>query len=691
MKKILIFGIMLLFVGTCIIPNVNSIISKKDTLSYDPLDYNYFSNYPDTIYCKITNPFDLMTPDHQKYKIVYDNKDFSIIQTDSKFVKKSSRPLLNGNTLYVGGSGPGNYSKIQDAIDNANPGDTVFVYDDSSPYYEREISILKSINLIGENRETTIIDGQHKPWGIEIGANGVTITGLTIQNFSSPNYNPYNLGGIFIQSSNNIISGNIISNSGYGIIITGSNFPANYNTISDNIIESNGDCGAYIQKSNNNVISMNTFSGNYYFGGLALETSRYNNVSDNVFINDGVYFYDSYKNTFLNNMVNDKPLMYLEEESDRVLGENAGQVILIKCDNVTVQNQDLSNTSIGLFLCYTNNCLILNNTLSSSDYCGILLYRSNNNNISKNIISNEYVGISIIYSFGNTVLSNTISFSSWLGILIRSSNSNNILNNTFSDNWCGLDLEYDSEFNNISGNIFINDGAWVYNAWRNTFLNNYVNNKPLIYLEDESDIIIDENAGQVILVSCDNITVQDQELSNTFIGIMLMDTHNCLISDNIFASNNQYGIFLTHSNNNNISMNTISDNSVGIAMSISDENIILGNAIKSNNYYGIWFSGVNYTIVSHNTIEKNGEQTGVRDGLGVFLGKSSNNEINYNNFLNNARDAYFHESFSNNWNRNYWNRPRLLPKIIIGETTGLPPFDIRFNLDWRPALKPYDV
>ena len=42
-----------------------------------------------------------------------------------------------GTTLFVGGSGPGNYSSIQAAIDDANPGDTVFVYSDSSPYYEQ--------------------------------------------------------------------------------------------------------------------------------------------------------------------------------------------------------------------------------------------------------------------------------------------------------------------------------------------------------------------------------------------------------------------------------------------------------------------------------------------------------------------------------------------------------------------------
>ncbi len=37
------------------------------------------------------------------------------------------QPSSRGNWLYVGGSGPGNYTKIQDAIDNASDGDSVFV------------------------------------------------------------------------------------------------------------------------------------------------------------------------------------------------------------------------------------------------------------------------------------------------------------------------------------------------------------------------------------------------------------------------------------------------------------------------------------------------------------------------------------------------------------------------------------
>jgi hypothetical protein len=71
-------------------------------------------------------------------------------------VKKPSIPFRSGNTLYVGGIGPGNYTSIQDAIDNASIGDTVFVY--NGTYYEI-ITIDKSINLVGEDRYNTIIDG----------------------------------------------------------------------------------------------------------------------------------------------------------------------------------------------------------------------------------------------------------------------------------------------------------------------------------------------------------------------------------------------------------------------------------------------------------------------------------------------------------------------------------------------------
>jgi hypothetical protein len=91
-------------------------------------------------------------------------------------------PTSRGDWLYVGGSGSGNYTRIQDAINDATTGETIFVYDDSSPYYEN-IVIEKSITLRGENRATTVILGDESADDIivNISADDVSISGFTIQ------------------------------------------------------------------------------------------------------------------------------------------------------------------------------------------------------------------------------------------------------------------------------------------------------------------------------------------------------------------------------------------------------------------------------------------------------------------------------------------------------------------------------
>ena len=95
--------------------------------------------------------------------------------------EKSLIPSSSGNTLYVGGSGPGNYTKIQDAINVSSDGDTVFVYNYSSPYFEHLV-IAKEINLVGQNTLTTIINGCENYSVILVKASNVTITNFTLQN-----------------------------------------------------------------------------------------------------------------------------------------------------------------------------------------------------------------------------------------------------------------------------------------------------------------------------------------------------------------------------------------------------------------------------------------------------------------------------------------------------------------------------
>jgi parallel beta-helix repeat protein len=87
-------------------------------------------------------------------------------------VEKPSIMSSINNTLYVGGNGPGNYTSIQDAIDNASDGDTIFVY---NGVYSR-IIVNKKLTIIGEDKENSKIYAYKN----KIKADGVTLSGFTL-------------------------------------------------------------------------------------------------------------------------------------------------------------------------------------------------------------------------------------------------------------------------------------------------------------------------------------------------------------------------------------------------------------------------------------------------------------------------------------------------------------------------------
>ena len=186
---------------------------------------------------------------------------------------------VQSSIIYVDNNGGANYKNIQDAI-NASPENyTIFVY--SGIYYEN-IVINKTINLMGEDATTTIIDGKNKGDVIYIFENSkATISGFTIKKSG------INAAGISIHSNNNTITGNNISNNNYGIYSTKSQ----YNNFSQNTFLLNNDYGMYItSSSDDNVIFDNVFTFNTV--GLRIKGSTYNEVSRNLFTDNekGMYF-----------------------------------------------------------------------------------------------------------------------------------------------------------------------------------------------------------------------------------------------------------------------------------------------------------------------------------------------------------------------------------------------------------------
>ncbi|HUS99319.1 MAG TPA: right-handed parallel beta-helix repeat-containing protein [Candidatus Thermoplasmatota archaeon] len=232
--------------------------------------------------------------------------------------EKTSQPLTTGNILYVGGSGPGNYSTIQGAINAANDGDTVFVYDDSSPYNENLI-ITKSIMLLGENKLTTVIhgDGYYYYQVISVTGQNIVISDFTIGNGAI---------GVLCEVNNSRISNLIIENTGCAIYL----WKSSQNTISDNRMVSPSVYSIYVyDHSTKNIIVNNSLLGSSTNGinlygscdnnrieknsienkenGIVIEWSFFNVIRNNNFINNTkqAYFENSSLNLFLRNYWSD--------------------------------------------------------------------------------------------------------------------------------------------------------------------------------------------------------------------------------------------------------------------------------------------------------------------------------------------------------------------------------------------------
>ena len=209
------------------------------------------------------------------------------------------------------------YSSIQDVVDNATDGSTVYV---SSGYYSENLVINKSINLVGENRETAIIDGMSNGTVVYVGSDNVSISDFKLQHSGCACLGYY---GVDIGSSRrniNIINNNIFSDptgilvkKGQDIVIAQNNitFSGEYpivveesvnvqiseNNVADNLNQIDVLNSTRVSVVNNEM----TNNGN---GGIALTNSNNNTLSGNIIASNslsGLYLFQSDYNVIVRN------------------------------------------------------------------------------------------------------------------------------------------------------------------------------------------------------------------------------------------------------------------------------------------------------------------------------------------------------------------------------------------------------
>uniref|UniRef100_A0A7C4TP47 Periplasmic copper-binding protein NosD beta helix domain-containing protein n=1 Tax=candidate division WWE3 bacterium TaxID=2053526 RepID=A0A7C4TP47_UNCKA len=168
---------------------------------------------------------------------------------------------------------------IQAAVDGASEGSTILIR--SGNYSEKEIQVNKTVKIIGENAETTIVDGQTTiNFIFRVSISNVIIENLTMQNtsLSFPEAPAIKLDSV----QNVTIQKLRIRNAGYGIQM----YLSNYTLIAYNRF-SEANVGIRMSnKSGNNTIFCNTIENNQK--GLEITTldCQFNKVYHNNFINN---------------------------------------------------------------------------------------------------------------------------------------------------------------------------------------------------------------------------------------------------------------------------------------------------------------------------------------------------------------------------------------------------------------------
>lgn len=521
------------------------------------------------------------------------------------------------------------FDRIQDGIDAVAAGGVVNVM--RGDYFEN-VQIDKTLRLLGEDRDSTVIDGTESGNGISILADEVEVRKFTIKNAGS-------FSCIEISSNNSsAIECTVIGTSMYGILLSSSSCN---NVLAENTVLRNSIGMRIEDNSDGNLILKSVFSENNQ--DILISLSNENRISENVIGSScyyGIELYHSSKNEIIDNEIH-------------------------------------SHTK-GIKGSESHNNIIKDNDISKNPYLGAEFYCCDYNEIRGNRFAENFLyGLDLDYSDNNMVINNRFENNENYGLTLNGSTYAVVKNNTFLSNGISLYGQYLDEWNT------------------HTIQNNSANGKPIYYYKDQSGVTVPPDAAQVILASCDNCTMKNLQLADTDCGIQIGFSSFNTVTDNTIRSISAKGIIIRHSsasnhvegnivegcgwigievgansNNNTVKGNTLSNiESFGICIG-SESNLIQGNAVVGNEE-GVYLNGAHFNIVKGNliasnrkgfygygiTVWKSGDNTFTEniisdniEGLHV-KDTADNNKIYHNSFVLNVLNAY--DESSNIWDNGY--------------------------------------
>jgi len=242
------------------------------------------------------------------------------------------------------------YSSIQQAVDNATAGDTIYV---STGLYAEQLSVEKSVSLEGENASTTVIN--FFATVLNVSADNVSISDFTIQYSGCACFGYCSVNVTDSQNTN--VTNNVIVSDQFGIQIHN----VSRAIIAHNKVTHTGDSALSVLDSSRVSVLENTIAAS---NGIYLNNSNESVIQENTIScsrGAGITTYQSHENTFSGNdiSVNMSSVISLSESDN----------------NTFFGNNVVSYSPNGLFFWQSsNNSIFHNNFLGNS--CQLLSYRS---------------------------------------------------------------------------------------------------------------------------------------------------------------------------------------------------------------------------------------------------------------------------------------------------------------------------